>query len=137
VPTQLDGTQYLDVDDVLVLFAELFNCSIEAARDQLTRPELLASALARPMQHAHYQDADVALQAAVLAHGIAENQSFIDGNKRIAALTVLTFLDVNGHEMTGSDPDEVALAAWIIDLSEGLTLEKLARWLRPRLHARS
>jgi hypothetical protein len=36
------------------------------------------------------------MQAAVLAHGIAEGQSFLDGNKRVALIAMLTFLEVNG-----------------------------------------
>jgi len=104
------------------------------ARDQLLRPELLESALDRPAHYAFYRDADLALQAAVLAHGIAENQAFLDGNKRTAELATLAFLDVNGYEMSSSDPHEEDLAAWIIELSESLTPEDLAERLRPRLY---
>jgi hypothetical protein len=32
----------------------------------------------------------LALQAAVLAHGIAESQAFIDANKRLALVAMLT-----------------------------------------------
>jgi prophage maintenance system killer protein len=45
----------------------------------------LESALGRPRAHAHYDGVDLALQAAVLAHGLAEGQFFIDGNKRSAS----------------------------------------------------
>ena len=137
MPTEREGILYLDVEDVLLLYGELFDCSVGTARDQLPRPELLESALARPVHYALYRDADLALQAAVLAHGVAENQAFIDGNKRTAELTALTFLDVNGYEMSDSDRDEAALAAWIIELSEGLTLEDLANRLRPRLYLKT
>ena len=58
------------------------------------------------------------LQAAVLAHGIAESQVFIDGNKRRALIAFLTFLDINGWVV---DADDLALASWILDLSQRLS----------------
>jgi death-on-curing family protein len=133
LPAEHEDIVYLDVDDVLVLYGELFGCSVERAKDQLLRPELLESALTRPAHYAFYQGADLALQAAVLAHGVAENQPFVDGNKRTAELAMLTFLDLNGYEMSGSDQDEADLATWILDLSAELTPEGLADRLRPRL----
>ena len=44
--------------------------------------------MARPATYAHYEKADLALQAAVLAHGLAEGQLFIEGNKRSRTLQV-------------------------------------------------
>jgi prophage maintenance system killer protein len=41
-----------------------------------TRPELLTSALARPMHAAHYEAADGIRQAAYLFHGILMNHGF-------------------------------------------------------------
>ncbi|MFN0071324.1 MAG: type II toxin-antitoxin system death-on-curing family toxin [Chloroflexota bacterium] len=127
---------YLDLEDVLLIYAELFDCSVDKARFQLSRPELLESALAKPLHYALYQEADLALQAAALAHGVAENQAFLDGNKRMAHLTMLLFLDENGYELEVSDHHETALAAWIIDLSDGLTPDGLAARLRPLLRAK-
>lgn len=43
------------------------------------------------------------MQAAVLAHGIAEGQSFLDGNKRLALVAMLTFLEVNGFSVPVPD----------------------------------
>jgi death-on-curing protein len=48
----------------------------------------------RPIHAAHYAAADLAEQAASLIWGIAENQPFIDGNKPIALVVTLTFLEV-------------------------------------------
>jgi hypothetical protein len=53
--------------------------------------------------HAHYEAADLALQAAVLAHGIAEGQPLIDGNKRTALIAMLTFLEINGVRIEATD----------------------------------
>lgn len=40
---------------------------------------------------------NIFLKAAVLAYGIAEGQVFVDGNKRVALVSALTFLDINGY----------------------------------------
>lgn len=50
-----------------------------------------------PESYAYYQGADISLQAAYLAHGIAETQPFIDGNKRVALVAMLLFLRLNGY----------------------------------------
>jgi hypothetical protein len=73
------GAIHLDVDVVLLVHAEIFGLSLEAARDRVLKPEGLASAVNRPPTYEHYRDADLALQGAVLAHGIAEGQIFVDG----------------------------------------------------------
>lgn len=75
--------------------------------------------------HAHYQGADLALQAAVLAHGIAEGQLFIDGNKRTAPIAMLTFLEINEVQVVATDPE---LADWILSL--GATPQQLAQRIR-------
>ena len=48
-----------------------------------------------PRTYAHYESADLARQAAVFAHSIAEGQLFIDGNERTALVAMLTFLEIN------------------------------------------
>ena len=78
---------------------------VEQAADQLRDQAGLESALGRPRNYAHYQEADLALQAAALAHGVAESQAFIDGNKRLALVSMLTFLEVNGYRVTATDPE--------------------------------
>jgi len=85
---------------------------------------------ARPQLYAHYQGADLALEAAVLAHGIAESQPSLDGNKRLALVAMLTFLEANGSLLEATDPE---LAEWIIQLSADVTPEQIAEPIRPRL----
>jgi hypothetical protein len=63
---------YLTLIDLLGFYADLFGCTEAQARDQVRDVGVLEGALARPMHYAHYEDADLALQAAVLVHGIAE-----------------------------------------------------------------
>lgn len=82
------------------------------------------------MNYAHYQAADFAMQAAVLTVGIAETQPFVEGNKRTALAAMLTFVAVNGFELSASQEQ---LAEWIIRLSQELNAEGLATLLRGAL----
>jgi len=123
---------YLELVDALELYAAIIGGTAEQAADQLRDRAGLESALGRPRNYAHYQGADLALQAAALAHGIAESQTFIDGNKRLALVAMLTFLEVNGYAVNATDPE---LADWIIGLSAGTTPEELADLIRSRLQA--
>jgi death-on-curing family protein len=123
---------YLELADALELFAAIVGGTPDQAADQLRDPAGLEGALARPSFHAHYADADLALQAAVLAHGIAESQTFIDGNKRLALVAMLTFLELNGYRVEASDPD---LAGWILSFSAGTTPEQVAPVVREALRS--
>jgi death-on-curing protein len=114
---------YLRLADVLELHALIIGATTAEAADQLRNRAGLESAIARPETYAHYQDADLALQATVLAHGIAEGQQFIDGNKRTALIAMLVFLEVNGWRVEASDPE---LADWILSFSRGTTAETVA-----------
>jgi death-on-curing protein len=99
---------------------------------QLRNRNALEGALARPKNYAHYRSADMALQAAVLAHGLAETQAFVEGNKRIALASMLTFIAVNGFDVNASQEE---LATWIIRLSDDLDADALALTLRTRIVA--
>jgi death-on-curing protein len=121
---------YLDFADALELYAAIVGATVEQAADQLRDRPGLESVLGRPRSYALYEQADLALQAAALAHGIAESQGFLDGNKRLALVAMLTFLEVNGLRVEASDP---ALAAWILGLSAGTTPEQLAELIRAHL----
>ncbi|MFI4977837.1 MAG: type II toxin-antitoxin system death-on-curing family toxin [Solirubrobacterales bacterium] len=121
---------YLTFEDVLELYGLIVDAGADEAADQLRNRDGLKSTLARPATYVHYEDADLALQAAVLAHGIAEGQPFIDGNKRTALVAMLVFLEINGFRVEASDPD---LADWILGLSAGTTPEDLAKLLHSAL----
>lgn len=95
---------------------------------------LLDAALARPLQREAYGNPqpDLAELAACLAHGLARNHPFLDGNKRTAHVAYRTFLQLNAHDFDASDEEKyqamVALAAGELDEAG------FAAWLRPRLH---
>jgi len=92
-------------------------------------PGLLASALARPLNLAAYDDnADAAALAAAYGFGIARNHPFIDGNKRTAFVCTELFLALNGHQLQAEDANCVStmLALAAGDLPES----EFAAWLR-------
>lgn len=122
---------WLTTEMVIDLYAIALGMSPAQAADQLRDVGALDGAVGRPTAHAAYADADLALQAAVLAHGIAETQPFVDGNKRAALMAMLTFLEVNGFVL---DVDDRELAKWIIGLSEGKGAQELAGHIRAVMH---
>jgi death-on-curing protein len=82
---------YLDVEDLLRLVRL---AAIGPVRDV----GLLDAAAARPRSTVLGQDAypTLALKAAALLHSIAGNHALVDGNKRLAWLATVVFLDLNG-----------------------------------------
>ena len=65
-------------------------------QDGIRNENGLESALAQPMNVFFYGQGDLFDLAAAYAYHIAENQPFIDGNKRTAITTALAFLEFNG-----------------------------------------
>ncbi|HEX6314237.1 MAG TPA: type II toxin-antitoxin system death-on-curing family toxin [Gemmatimonadaceae bacterium] len=89
----------------------------------------LESALGRPRNRFAYgRKPDLATLAAAYAFGLARDHPFQDGNKRIAFLTAVVFLGLNGYDLEVSDEDVVAN---IVALAAGRLREaKLAAWIR-------
>lgn len=123
--------RFPEVDDVIDAYASVIECSVEQAWRDLRDPDRVYAALARPRFYAHYRQADIATQAAAYMHGIAEGQGFLDGNKRTAEAAGVVFLLDNGYVIDLAVEEN--LAKWILDLSEGLTVETFADLLRPWL----
>ncbi|HEY7960885.1 MAG TPA: hypothetical protein VID29_03095 [Solirubrobacteraceae bacterium] len=61
------------LEDILELYGLIIGSTATVAADHLRNRDGLESALARPATYAHYENADLALQAAVLAHGCARS----------------------------------------------------------------
>jgi death-on-curing protein len=90
---------------------------------------LLESALARPKNlfaYSEQKDVSIARFAAAYAKGIIANHPFVDGNKRTAFTAALTFLKLNGLELTATKEDRV-LTFWSLAAGE-LSEEQLALW---------
>ena len=124
---------YLDLEDIIRIHGLIFRIDPSQARDQLRDPAALESALGRPLNHASYQGADLAAQAAVLAHGVAQSQSFLDGNKRTALIAMTTFLALNGWDVA---LPESRLAEIMLGFAHGVAPDQIAPELRQSLTAR-
>lgn len=89
--------EFLDVDDVhLIHDGQLARYGGAAGiRDE----GLLESALATPKATfgGAFVHEDVFAMAAAYAFHIAENQPFVDGNKRTGVLAAVVFLELNGY----------------------------------------
>lgn len=92
---------FLSHDQVL----ELHHISLErwGGLDGLRDPGLLASALMQPEAAWYYGSGDACDIAAAYAFHIAQNQPFLDGNKRTAMGAALTFLEINGVDIERFD----------------------------------
>ena len=79
----------------------------------------LESALGRPINRWHYENADMAQLAAAYAFGIARNHPFVDGNKRVGHAAMVSFLRLNGRriEATVDEAEQAILqvASGILD----------------------
>ena len=89
----------LSKEQVLLLHAQLIEATggIDGVRDE----GLLESALYAPFHTFGETDAFPSIQqkAARLGYGLVKNHSFLDGNKRIGAHTMLVFLALNQIEL--------------------------------------
>ena len=86
----MTGIEYLDPEDLLALVRQL---EFGSVRDVC----LLNSAAARPRSSAFGEDSypTLDLKAAALLQSVAVNHALIDGNKRLAWLAAVIFLDLN------------------------------------------
>jgi death-on-curing protein len=93
----------------------------------------LESGVGRPQNRYAYEQADLATLAAAYAFGIARNHPFVDGNKRAALLTLVTFLGLNDIDFI---VDEAEAVVMIRGLAAGEVDEAgLTRWIRDNLPA--
>ena len=88
----------------------------------------MKSALGRARNRWAYEDGDLASLAAAYAFGLTRNHPFVDGNKRTALVSLVTFLGLNGVDFLAAEAEAVVI---IRDLAAGLVDEDgLARWIR-------
>ena len=88
---------------------------------------LLSSAIERPINKWRYEQAELPELAASYAFGLAKNHAFVDGNKRIAFMSMMIFLRNNG---VGFAPDQAHATTMIMSLAAGeVSEESLARWI--------
>jgi len=91
----------------------------------------LESALSRPRNKWLYEQAELPELAAAYGFGIARNHPFVDGNKRVAFLSLAGFLRLNGEPFA---PPQEAATVVMLGLAAGeIGEEGLTRWIRDAL----
>jgi len=74
-------------------------------------------------------------KAAVYIDSFAKNQYFVDGNKRTGVKCALTFLAINGYDLTVDDYDLFKFTVAVAESSDPtndydeITLDEIAEWL--------
>jgi death-on-curing protein len=123
------AVEFLTEDEVLVLYQRFIGPL--ALRD----PGGLSSAVNRPKQSAFGKDAypTIFLKAAALMQSLAQNQSFVDGNKRIAWFAGKAFLILNGYRLRAEAEDGNEL--FRARIAKGMTVPELASWLESHSRA--
>lgn len=90
---------------------------------------LLEAALARP-QSGYYET--LSLQAAALMQSLAQNHSFIDGNKRVAFALTAIFLRMNNFRLeVDADSGEIFIIEILI--KKRAELDTIVKWLEKHM----
>ena len=93
---------WLDIDDICVIHGEILAES--GGTTGVLNKGSLESTLNKPKNLYYYADNVTLYQlAASYGYGLVKNHCFVDGNKRIALISVYTFLAINGIEMIASE----------------------------------
>lgn len=118
---------YINLIEVLEMHKILINRfgGIHGVRDL----GALESALYRP-QTGYYKD--LIEEAAALWESIAQNHSFIDGNKRVAFAVTYTFLAINGLKLKVTNQDASDFI-YMLYHKNSFEYEDLEKWLRINL----
>ena len=117
-----DEVEYLDLEDLLALTRAL---RAGPVRDL----GLLDSAAARPRSSAFGTDAYPTHEgkAGALLHSLAGNHALVDGNKRLAWLATVVFLDLNGRTL---EMDDDAAFTLVMEVASGtLDLDQIVERL--------
>ena len=124
---------YLSIETVLAFHSRALQ--EHGGLDGLRSPELLESAVFQAEQSAFGEDAypDLPSKAAAYGFFIAQNQPFLDGNKRAAAASMLAFLYLNGHTL--NDTDDQIYDAFIGLATKALSKDDFFAWVRHHVRA--
>ncbi|MFB6501837.1 MULTISPECIES: type II toxin-antitoxin system death-on-curing family toxin [unclassified Streptomyces] len=120
--------KYLTVQEVLDL-AELACGGQQVAVRDLG---LLSSAVHRPQSAMFGVEAytDLFQKAAALLQSLAVNHPLVDGNKRMAWMSTVVFLDFNGTEMLDVDQDEAYKLVIEVAMGSLEDVDRIAERLR-------
>ncbi len=98
---------------------------LEGIRDE----GLLDSAISAPFQtfDGQYVYITIEQKAARLGFSLIKNHAFLDGNKRIGVLAMLTFLEINGIQIDASDEELIAIGLGVANSS--MDDKELLKWI--------
>ena len=124
--------RYLTLAEAFVIAEEITGINAKVLVSA-SRADLLDSALHAPQ--AGFGDVDfypdLLMKAAVLCHRICRNHPLPDGNKRLAWVCLVIFLDLNGVTLQVPEDDAVSV---MLSLAAGEIDERsLATWLESRI----
>jgi death-on-curing protein len=124
--TEVKATVWMTYDQVIAIHSRQLRRfgGAPGLRDE----GLLQSAIERPVNKWNYEQAGLAELAGAYAFGLAKNHAFVDGNKRIAFMAMMTFLRKDGVRFA---PDQAQATAMIMALAAGeVSEESLVRWIK-------
>jgi len=91
----------------------------------------LEAALARPQQKWHYEpDTTMPQLAAAYGFGLSRGHPYRDGNKRVAFVVMVVFLELNGWRFTAPETDVVE--AMVALAAGALSEAELTTWVGER-----
>jgi len=121
----MNEPRWLTLDDIEDIHAE--QLALFGGPAGIRDRGALESALGRPINRWHYENADMAQLAAAYAFGIARNHPFVDGNKRTAFAALMVFLRLNRIPFAPPPPD--ATAAMMALAADEIDEAGFARWI--------
>jgi len=125
-------TKHLTVEEVLEI--HLIVLAHSGGSEGLRDRGLLESAVAQPQAtfDGVYLYVTLFDKAAALGFSLSKNHPFVDGNKRVAAVAIDTYLRLNGLELVAAQPE---VEMYFLGIADGsLTRNDLADWLKVRCH---
>ncbi|MBQ4432343.1 MAG: type II toxin-antitoxin system death-on-curing family toxin [Synergistaceae bacterium] len=118
----------LNTEHVIMMHSEIVRAS--GGGNGIRDMGLLESAVNAPFQSFGGCDVypDIYRKAACLGYNLARNHAFIDGNKRIAALSVFVFLRANGVNLSCTEWELFTLFYGLA--ASEVTFDDLVSWLK-------
>jgi death on curing protein len=126
--------QFRWIDKHLLIILHDESLAMHGGASGIRDEGLLDSALHRALNLAMHGNPDYADLAAAYGIGLVKNHAFVDGNKRVAFLSVGLFLMLNGYKLTATQVDAtlMMLAVAASEISEA----QFAEWIRNNSTAR-
>ena len=116
------AVDYLEIADFLLIAEAVTGVSAEDLSRSERTVHLAGSALAAPAAAYAGREfyPDIATKAAILCSRLARNHALVDGNKRVAFLCMIEFLERNGRNFrVGANSDERLIVDAVVAVAAG------------------